>query len=192
MHPDARGGDSRTGGRSKLAWEVERRRKFKRVGRSLTSVLFRRHRTRDPANLLGNGTPGEPGRRRRRRSFGCAGEVGAKKLVRGNRVKARLCRGGGEPWRTRKPRRAMRSGRSKPPAPWWQTLVWSKALKARGARRAADRARWTPRNRKVGGRRSRRKDVTTTRGQRRRRRRTAALEEKSSRGSNPKRGSSMQ
>jgi hypothetical protein len=31
--------------------------------------------------------------------------------------------------------------------------VWSKALKARGARVAANRARWTPRNRKVGGRR---------------------------------------
>jgi hypothetical protein len=31
--------------------------------------------------------------------------------------------------------------------------VWSKALKARGARAAANRARWTPRNRRVGGRR---------------------------------------
>jgi hypothetical protein len=192
MHPDARGGDSRTGWGFELVWVVERRGKFKRVGR------FRRWRcfggVKRAAKPISSVTEtlGSRGGDRGRSISVVPVWVEARKLVRGNRVKARLCRGGREPWRTRKPRRAMRSGRSKQPVPWWQTRVWSKALKARGARRAADRARWTPRNRKVGGKRSERKDVSTTRGQRRRRRRTAAPEEQSSRGQNPTRGSSMQ
>jgi hypothetical protein len=40
MHPDARGGDSRTGGGSELAWVVERREKFKRVGRPRVRCCF--------------------------------------------------------------------------------------------------------------------------------------------------------
>ena len=40
MHPDARGGDSRTGCGFELAWVVERRRKFKRVGRFQRWLCF--------------------------------------------------------------------------------------------------------------------------------------------------------
>jgi hypothetical protein len=72
MHPDARGGDSRTGWGFELVWVVERRGKFKRVGR------FRRWRcfggVKREAKPISSVTEtlGSRGRRSRQDNFGCA------------------------------------------------------------------------------------------------------------------------